>query len=40
MAGAVLGVGDTIVGTSAKLVKPVLPKKYGSEEIETSELQE
>jgi hypothetical protein len=40
MAGAVLGVGDTIVGTSAKLVQPVMNRKKGVEEIETSELQE
>ena len=31
MAGAVLGVGDTVIGTSAKLVQPVIPKKKGAE---------
>lgn len=40
MAGAVLGVGDTVIGTSAKLVQPVLPKKKAADEPETSDSDE
>ena len=40
MAGAVLGVGDTVIGTSAKLVQPVIPKKKAADEPETSDSDE
>lgn len=40
MAGAVLGVGDTVIGTSAKLVQPVIPKKKGAESSETPDSDE
>jgi hypothetical protein len=40
MAGAVLGVGDSVIGTSSKLVQPVLPKKKADESAETPDSDE
>ena len=40
MAGAVLGVGDTVLGTSARLVQPVMPKKKTAESTETTDSDE
>jgi hypothetical protein len=35
MAGAVLGIGDTIVGTSARMVQPVMSRKNSVDESES-----
>ena len=40
VAGAVLGVGDTVIGTSAKLVQPMIPSKKGDDELETQDSDE
>jgi len=40
MAGAVLGIGDTIVGTSARMVQPVMPRKKSTDESGSPDLQE
>jgi hypothetical protein len=40
MAGAVLGVGDSVMGTSAKMVQPLMARKKAADDPETSELQE
>tara|TARA_B100002019_G_scaffold280078_1_gene282629 strand:- start:4873 stop:5298 length:426 start_codon:yes stop_codon:yes gene_type:complete len=40
VAGAVLGVGDTVIGTSAKLVQPVIPKKSSPAVPEPEEIDE
>ena len=40
VAGAVLGVGDAVIGTSAKLVQPVIPKKKAAEDSETPDSDE
>jgi hypothetical protein len=40
MAGAVLGVGDSVMGTSAKMVQPLMGRKKAADDPETSELQE
>ena len=40
VAGAVLGVGDTVIGTSAKLVQPVIPKKNSPAVPEPEEIDE
>ena len=37
MAGAVLGVGDSVLGAGGKIVKPVMPKKNAPEAVETSD---
>ena len=37
VAGAVLGAGDTVIGASAKIVQPVMPKKKAAEEPETQD---
>ena len=40
MAGAVLGIGDTIVGTSAKMVQPVMSLKKSTDESGSPDLPE
>lgn len=40
VAGVALGVGDTVIGTSAKLVQPVIPKKKVAEDSETPDSDE
>ena len=40
VAGAVLGVGDSVIGTSAKLVQPVIPKKNSPAVPEPEEIDE
>ena len=40
VAGAVLGAGDAVIGTSAKLVQPVIPKKKGADDLETQDSDE
>ena len=37
VAGAVLGVGDAVLGTSAKLVQPMIPSKNNDDELETQD---
>ena len=40
VAGAVLGVGDTVIGTSAKLVQPMIPSKKGDDDSGTQDSDE
>ena len=40
MASSVLGVGDSVMGTSAKMVQPLMGRKKAADDPETSELQE
>lgn len=40
VAGAVLGVGDAVIGTSAKLVQPMIPSKNDDDELETQDSDE
>jgi len=40
VAGAVLGVGDAVLGTSAKLVQPMIPSKNDDDESETQDSDE
>tara|TARA_B100000900_G_scaffold43834_2_gene32643 strand:- start:3605 stop:4057 length:453 start_codon:yes stop_codon:yes gene_type:complete len=40
VAGAVLGVGDAVIGTSAKLVQPMIPSKNNDDDSETQDSDE